>query len=264
MVMFTQLNQLEPETLMTALTPISHEQAATLSDWFQPERPAMIGLHALSTGQGTFLVDEWPSPRLLLMSVNNLNSMLGASDALEGRTLPIETGLMYCPDRFLPHLREQFATVNTIDRVALIKTDAQETTEPAGATVRRLMAKDAGALSEMSQELQFISNTWGGPAGLAESGYGWGAFVDGRLVSVAATFLLGNETEDLGVVTESSYRGRGLACACAARLCQDVRRRGRKSSWSTSTDNHASLRVAEKLGFKVWTHGSLYVLRSSE
>ena len=97
--------------------------------------------------------------------------------------------------------------------------------------------------------MTWIAGTWDGGDGLAGSGHGWGAFVDGRLVSVASSFFVGQQYEDIGVATHAEHRGRGLAFACAAGLCADIVARGRVPSWSTSPDNHASLRVAEKLGF---------------
>lgn len=263
MVMFTH-DQLERYLHMTALVPISHAQATTIVDWLYPERPGLIMIHALNSGQGRFLVDRWPAPRVVLVSINKLHSVLGDPAALQGKTLPFEAGLMFCSERFLPWLRAASAEVKLLDRVVLRLSNALPTDQPAGVVLRRLTSGDASSLSALSPDLQFISNTWGGPAGLAASGYGWGAFVDDRLVSVAATFLLGNETEDLGVVTELAFRGRGLAVACAAQLFRDIQQRGRQATWTTSTDNHASIRVAEKLGFKIWTHESLYVVHASD
>jgi RimJ/RimL family protein N-acetyltransferase len=84
---------------------------------------------------------------------------------------------------------------------------------------------------------------------MAASGMAFGAFVDGRLASVACPFFITERFEDLGVVTEPEFRGRGLSPACAAAVCADVRARGRQPSWTTSPDNTQSLRVAQKLGF---------------
>lgn len=97
--------------------------------------------------------------------------------------------------------------------------------------------------------MTWISNTWGGPAGLATSGHARGAFVDGRLMSVACAFYVGERYEEIGVVAEPDHRGRGLSAGSTAALGEDIRARGRSPSWTTSPDNAASLRVAEKLGF---------------
>ena len=119
---------------------------------------------------------------------------------------------------------------------------------------------DAAALESLSAESFWIAQTWGSGAALAQSGYGWGAWVDGVLASVACTFFLGNELEDVGVITEPGYRGRGLSTACAYELCLDIVARGRKPTWATSTDNTASWRVAQKLGFVQHRHDWLYVV----
>jgi predicted GNAT family acetyltransferase len=158
-------------------------------------------------------------------------------------------------------LKTVFPDIRGIDRVVYEQQeDPLQGLVPSGVTVRRLEAADIDHLRGLAPDLVWICNTWGGPAGLASSGYAWGAFVDGKLASLAGTFLVGDELEDIGVVTESAYRGRGLAVLCAAALCRDVKERGRKSSWTTSTDNPASIRVAEKLGFNFHNEDILYVL----
>ena len=66
--------------------------------------------------------------------------------------------------------------------------------------------------------------------------------------------------EDIGVVTETGFRGLGLSTACAQALCEDIRIRRHQPSWTTSYDNIASLRVAEKLAFTVQREDLLYVI----
>jgi predicted GNAT family acetyltransferase len=87
----------------------------------------------------------------------------------------------------------------------------------------------------------------------------WGAWTNGRLASVACTFFVGYQYEEIGVVTEPEDRGRGLSVACAGALCQYIRARGRTPSWTTSPDNTASIRVAQKLGFVHDRDDYLYV-----
>ncbi len=131
---------------------------------------------------------------------------------------------------------------------------------PPGASIRRLQPGDEAAITGLSAEFAWIARTWGGPAGLAASHHGWGAFLNGQLVAIACSFHVGEHYEDIGVVTESTHRGRGLSTACAAALCGEIERRGRQASWSTSLDNPASLRVAEKLGFRVQRNDRLLLV----
>ena len=121
---------------------------------------------------------------------------------------------------------------------------------PAADGLRPLRASDAGAIAGMCSENTWIAKTWGGPAGLAASGYAWGAFDGSRLVAVACTFFAGSRHEDLGVVTEPEYRGRGMSPACVRPLCADIVQRGHVPTWTASHDNAASRRVDEKAGFR--------------
>jgi RimJ/RimL family protein N-acetyltransferase len=240
---------------------ITPDQLSALHYWFKPERRHLIGLHVLNTGNGVCFVDRWPEPRIVLAAIGRLSSLSGDPDALAPDDLRNRiAGLMHTSSNFLPLLNTVFPAVRGIDRVVLEQQEGPQVTAPPGVALQRLGAADAHHLEELPPDLQWISNTWGGPAGMASSGYAWGAFVDGKLASLAGTFLVGDELEDIGVVTVADYRGMGLAALCASGLCQDIKKRGRRASWTTSTDNLASLRVAEKLGFKVHGPDILYIL----
>jgi predicted GNAT family acetyltransferase len=92
------------------------------------------------------------------------------------------------------------------------------------------------------------------------SGRAWGAFVEGRLAALAGTFFAGRHYEDLGVVCEEGYRKRGLSTACTAALCRAILADGRYPSWTTSTDNRPSIRVAQKVGFQALRLDRLFVI----
>jgi RimJ/RimL family protein N-acetyltransferase len=192
------------------------------------------------------------------------------------------------PDDFIPLLKAAIPGIQTWDRIILVQqasgilpsTSAVQTRDPylselpkeenpdrlsvvgrpqSDFHLRRLSISDAHHLWGLSPEVDWISKTWGGPPGLATSGCAWGAFVEGKLASVACTFFYGETYEDIGIVTEPEYRGLGLSEACAGLLCADIRERGRRPSWTTSPDNTASLRVAEKLGFVPQRSDRLFV-----
>ena len=237
-------------------------QAQHLRDRFRPERPGpLVGVHVLNTGYGACFVDRWPDPRAILADVAGNQSLLGDSAALSDHDLTSHVrGFVDAPDDFVPRLRAVFPELILWERVIYRLPGSPMVAHSGGAGVRRLTIADAAPVASLSADLLWIARSWGGPAGLAASGYACGAFIDGRLASVACSFFVGDRYEDIGVVTEPAYRRRGLSAAAAGLLCREVQARGRVPSWTTSTDNVASRGVAERLGFLVASAGRLYVI----
>jgi hypothetical protein len=201
----------------------------------------------------------------VLAGVAGNYTLRGNSDGVDAHMLaPYLAGVVEAPDHLAPLLEAVSDQVVVWQRVLYRHPGRELPAAPfVATTVRRLDATDAGGLDQLSAESSWISKTWGGPAGLAASGMAWGAWVDARLVSVACTFFVGDECEEIGVATEIGFRGRGLSVACTLGLCRDILFRGRLPTWSTSTDNVASIRVAEKCGFVFVGHGALYVINAS-
>ena len=240
---------------------LSPEQIATLRPWFQPERiNGLLGPHVIATGNGACLADRWPDPRAILIN-SSANFMLAgdpaalAPPALQGRI----TGFVNAPPEFAPLLRQTFGQVAVWPRI-IFTLDGSPRAAAAGPEIRRLSHVDDAALGHLEADVSWISSTWGGPAGLAASGYAWGAWVAGELAAVAVAFYVGDHAEEIGVVTRAAFRGQGLSGGCAAALCQDIHARGRRAVWSTSPDNGASIRVAEKLGFTLEHQDQLYAI----
>ena len=244
---------------MILLTPA---QTATLKDWFLPERPGpLIGSHVIQTGQGTCHVDRWPHPRAVLMDTAGNYSLRGDPNALSPADLQSHlAGFVDTSPDFVPLLKAAFPEVIEWPRVIFEWRAAPRLPAPSAYPLRRLEPADLVQLQGLSPEVDWIAKTWGGMPGLAASGFAWGAFVGGQLAAVACSFFVGQMYEDIGVITEPEFRGLGLSTACAGMLCGDIQARGHQPSWSTSLDNTASIRVAEKLGFVLQRHAVLYIV----
>ena len=244
---------------MLLLTP---QQCGVLGDVAASEGPGpMVASHVIQTGNGSVWVDRWPAPRAILAETAGNYSLSGDPQALLAVELRERLrGFVAAPAEWLQALESACTTVTRWERVILELRSEPHFALPDNYLVRRLTVTDAHHLWGLSPAAAWITKTWGGAAGMASSGYAWGAFADDRLVSVACTFFAGSRHEDLGVASEPGFVGRGLSTACAGALCGDVLRRGRHASWTTSPDNLASLRVAEKLGFAEQRRDWSYVI----
>ncbi len=217
--------------------------AAAVAALFAPERPGpMLHAHVAATGVGRCRADRPERPSTALAELP------GGNVACRGEpvAVPDLRGLVEAPPEWVPALRA-VAEVATWDRIVAVLPDGAE---PAvRRPVRRLVPDDVPGLDALDPSNAWISETWGGHGGLAASGTAWVATDGDRPVSVAASFYVGRAYEDIGVVTEPGYRGRGLSTACAAALVADIRARGRRPSWTTSPGNAGSRAVAARLGF---------------
>jgi RimJ/RimL family protein N-acetyltransferase len=241
---------------------LTSQQLASLRHWFLPDRPGpQIGLHLLNGGHGTAWADRWPGPQALYVETGKNGSLAGDPHALTPEMIrEVVVGFVEAPPAFVPLLHETFPDLVVWDRVIYDLPTAPTYTLPTDFSVRRLTSADADHLAALSEESFWISKTWGSAAGLAVSGFAWGAFAGDELAAVANIFFVGDRYEELGVVTEPAFRRQGLSVACSGTLCEDIRRRGRIPSWTTSPDNIASIRVAQKLGF-CWVRADyLYVV----
>jgi RimJ/RimL family protein N-acetyltransferase len=230
--------------------------AAAVPEFFAPERPGpLVHAQILVSGVGVCRADRWPAPQTVVAELP------GGNIAVRGapHVLPL-VGLVDAPADWLPVLREIDPGTGQWPRI--VAGLAGQPRMAAGPDVRPLRPDDAAALAGLDPSIDWISETWGGPVGLAASGRAWAAFDGDVPVSVACSFYVGSRHEDVGVVTAATHRGRGLARACAQALALDIRDRGRLPTWTTSPDNTASRAVAHSLGFVPVREDVLYAVNT--
>lgn len=71
-----------------------------------------------------------------------------------------------------------------------------------------------------------------------------------EIVSLAHTFAWSPDFADIGAMTHEDAQGKGYATAATALVIEEVRKQGKTPVWSCGGHNAASLRIAEKLGFR--------------
>jgi hypothetical protein len=106
-----------------------------------------------------------------------------------------------------------------------------------------------------------IGAAYGSPEVLLAEGWVAGAVVEGALVARAHTSCQSATYADVAIATREHWQGQGLATAAASLVCQQVHQTGLTPIWSTTVDNHASRKVAQKLGFADYSQLTYVIAR---
>ena len=112
--------------------------------------------------------------------------------------------------------------------------------------VRELTTDDIGLLEAAGVD----GADFGGLSVLLNEGTVAAAVVDGQIVGSAQTTAQTDRYADIGVDTNEQWRRRGFATSAASIVARQIQESGRIPVWSCGEDNMASLRVAQKLGFR--------------
>ncbi|MBF6053031.1 hypothetical protein AF335_20760 [Streptomyces eurocidicus] len=247
------------------MTPGAGEWAS----WFPPGMPGLGAMpdHMRFARTGRWWADRPSEPRAAALTCAGYTLMGGDPHAVPPEALaPLAYGYFAVPDRFLPLLGEAFERIVPWERMLWVRRDNVPATRPVTGmkvTVRRMTGADAAAVHGLGPELSWIAGTWDGPRRLAASGRCWGAFHDGRLLSLACTYFRGSLYEDIAVATRPEERGRGLAAACVRGLCADITARGTLPTWTCSRHNEPSRRLAATAGFRLYREYVHYAVGAS-
>lgn len=122
-----------------------------------------------------------------------------------------------------------------------------ETLRPQSAdSVRRLRADDLPAMAELAE----LGGLMAWRAAVLSHGPAFGAFVDDRLVAMAATHFATADVIEIGnIVTHPDFRRRGLASACTSALVQTCFSLASRVYLMVMAENEAAFNVYRGLGF---------------
>ncbi|GHE47167.1 hypothetical protein GCM10018785_16030 [Streptomyces longispororuber] len=214
---------------------------------------AALAEHVLATGHGTWWTDRAERPRAIAVTCGDHALLAGDPTALTPADLaPLAGRRVEAPERFLPVLAAAFDRLHPRHRMLYIHRAAGVPPRlPRGVTVRRLRPEDGPVLAAAAPATARLHASWGGPAALAASGYGWAAFRKDRVLAMACTRFTGTRYEDVACTTTPDGRRQHLSLACVQGLVADVTARGRTATWSCAGDNRAGRLLAWTAGFRL-------------
>jgi GNAT superfamily N-acetyltransferase len=130
---------------------------------------------------------------------------------------------------------------------------------PAGFEIR-VMDRPLLGRCEWRDEMVFYC---GSETNFLANGIGLCLMQGEEIISEAYASALGDQYAEIGGITREDYRGRGYAPIACAYLIEASERRGYQAYWSCDADHTASIRVAQKLGFRQEKNYDIFEYRSS-
>ncbi len=117
---------------------------------------------------------------------------------------------------------------------------------PEGYTIQKI---DAHLLErcEWRNEMEFYAGSLGN---FLVHGIGLCMMKGDQIVVEAYASALGKTRAEIGAITHEAFRGQGFAPIACAYLVEACRQQGYQAYWSCDADHNASIRVAQKLGFR--------------
>lgn len=123
---------------------------------------------------------------------------------------------------------------------------------------RRLL--DAGAVNgeRVAAEVRWM---WPSIDRFSAQGWGVAAAIRGELVCWCTSEYVGALQCGIGIETTAVYQNKGIGTATAARFIDEALSRGKTPCWECDSENKASIRIAQKLGFAVTESTNWYLGR---
>ena len=121
------------------------------------------------------------------------------------------------------------------------------TVAPPPHPVRMLTPEDAGAILAMQQACD--PTEWDHGSSSPEDLCA-GVFVGEALVAFAGYEVWSQSIAHISIVTHPGFRGRGFGRSAVGYLAQHALEAGLLAQYRTLASNHASIRIAESLGFQ--------------
>ena len=232
----------------------------TLKELFEPGLPNSPALWAVLKGNhaGRALVDNIEHPTQCVIRTDAALTYFGSRTGQEflegavGRFMQVGEVWLVWPHQTALH-PPQVKHASVIDRLEFFECDpgsegmqALRQQLPAGHRIQKI---DRQLLErcEWRDEMEFYA---GSLENFLVHGIGLCMMAGGQIIVEAYASALGKTRAEIGAITKKAMRGRGYAPVACAYLVEECARRGYQPYWSCDADHIASIRVAQKLGFR--------------
>jgi len=96
---------------------------------------------------------------------------------------------------------------------------------------------------------QYYEEYWDSTDNFLEKGFGFCLQHENKIISEAVSIFKSHQFAEIDIITDSNYRGKGLASFIAEKFIDDCLLKDLKPCWDCDIDNNGSYHLGVKLGF---------------
>jgi len=145
----------------------------------------------------------------------------------------------------------EIASAQIVDRLEFYETELDKLDELRKQLPKRCVIKeiDENLLERCvwRSEMEFYA---GSRSNFLKHGLGYCMLKGDEIIVETYASSFGKDRAEIGAITQEAYRGQGYAPIVCAYLIEECERRGYQAYWSCDAEHTASIRVAQKLGFR--------------
>lgn len=242
------------DAMPNSILDLGRDERRSIAGWIAERPETVIAVAALQSGNGRVWIDGDPAaPTALLVEsallpeepqgFGDAASVLRLLDRVdEWSAVEVDSRLA---DAISDTFENRWGIAQTVTDV--VHALSEQCADYSNPLVRPLTAPE---VFELSAADEGMLPDRGLVAEAAEQGRFFVAIDHSTIVGWGGSLAAGELFADVGVHVAPEQRRRGLATACASRVCRALQAEGLVPVWSTSSENAASLAVANKLGFE--------------
>lgn len=129
---------------------------------------------------------------------------------------------------------------------------------PTGFSVKRITQNIIDSIKNNKEFIDYINCFWGTTNKYFNKGLGYCAFDCNDFATICISVFASENEREIGIKTFPEFQNKGLAYATACAYIEECLENNLIPIWSCFSGNVASIKLAEKLGYKVEAHHPIY------
>ncbi len=129
---------------------------------------------------------------------------------------------------------------------------------PRGFRVKRISPEIIDSIKKNKEFIDYINCFWKTNNKYFDKGLGYCAVDDLNFATICISIFASDDEREIGIKTFPSFRQKGLAYVTACAYIEECLKNKFIPVWSCFSENKVSIKLAEKLGYKIEAHHPIY------